>query len=217
MDVFWNRQSVFSQVKSVLIFSLTCSFIRIRPISNKGCSRKTKERYPDWSFNFTFRDIDYVLSLSNSTFDDFIGRIYPYELEIKDTTDTARCAWHLDLHFEIDSEDRFKTQLYETRDDFNFPIVNFPFIFSTIPVALSYGVCISQLMRYSRAWVSNRNFFDREVLLTRMLLNQGFLLVKFNSSLRKYVPKVVGTSWSFPHSCLITRFVTWVTRRVPLV
>jgi hypothetical protein len=32
--------------------------------------------------------------------------IYPIELEIKDTTDTMRFASYLDLHIEIDSDDR---------------------------------------------------------------------------------------------------------------
>jgi hypothetical protein len=41
------------------------------------------------SFNFTFRYIDNVLSLNNSRFGDFVDRIYPIELEIKDTTDTS--------------------------------------------------------------------------------------------------------------------------------
>jgi len=43
-------------------------------------------------FNFTFRYTDDVLSLNNSKFDDFVDRIYPTELEIKDTTDTYRSA-----------------------------------------------------------------------------------------------------------------------------
>jgi len=44
------------------------------------------------SFNFTFRYIDDVLSLKNSRFGDFVDRIYPIDLEIKDTTDTDRSA-----------------------------------------------------------------------------------------------------------------------------
>jgi hypothetical protein len=40
------------------------------------------------SFNFTLRHLDDVHSLNNSRFGDFIDRIYPIELEIKDTTDT---------------------------------------------------------------------------------------------------------------------------------
>jgi hypothetical protein len=71
------------------------------------------------------------------------------------------------------------------------------------------------------------------LLLARKLLNPGFLLVKLKSWLRKfygwplwnicvtndhgYVPLVVNTCRSFPHSQLITGFVTRLTRRVPLV
>jgi hypothetical protein len=54
--------------------------------------------------NFTFRYIDVVLSFNNSKFDDFVNRIYAVELEMKDTTDTARSASYLDLHPKIDSE-----------------------------------------------------------------------------------------------------------------
>jgi hypothetical protein len=38
-----------------------------------------------------------------------------------------------------------RTKLYDKRDDFNFPIVNFPFICSNIPAAPAYGVYISHL------------------------------------------------------------------------
>ena len=87
------------------------------------------------SFNFTFRYIDDVLSLNNSRFGDFDDRIYPIELEIKDTTDTDKSASYLDLHLAIDSVGWIRTKLYDKRDDFNFPIVNFPFICSNIPAA----------------------------------------------------------------------------------
>ena len=49
------------------------------------------------SFNFTFRYIDDVLSLNNSRFGNFVDRIYPIELEIKDTTDTDRLLHTLKL------------------------------------------------------------------------------------------------------------------------
>jgi hypothetical protein len=55
------------------------------------------------SSNFTFRYIDDVLSLNDSRFSDFVNRIYPNELEIKDTTDTEMYASYLDLRLEIDS------------------------------------------------------------------------------------------------------------------
>jgi hypothetical protein len=101
-------------------------------------------------------------------------------LSLKYTTDTDRFASYLDLHLEIDSEGWLRTKLYDKRDDFNFPIVNFPF--SNIPAAPAYGVYICQLIRYSRACGSYHDFLDRGFLLTRKLLNQGFLLVKLKSS-----------------------------------
>jgi hypothetical protein len=42
------------------------------------------------------------------------------------------------------------------------------------------------LMRYSRSCGSYQDFLDRGLLLTRKLLNQGFLLVNLKSSLRTF-------------------------------
>ena len=115
--------------------------------------------------------------------------------------------------------------------------MNFPFICSNIPAAPAYGVYISHMIRYSRACGSYQDVLDRGLLLTKKLLNQGFLLVKLKSSLENvygrhhdsvdrygisvsndhgYVPLVANSSRSFPHSTLITGFVTILTRRVPL-
>jgi hypothetical protein len=101
-----------------------------------------------------------------------------------DITYTDKSALYLDLLLEIDSLGRLRTKLYDKRDDFNFPIVNFPC--SNIPAAPAYGVYISQLIRDSRACGSYQDFLDRGLLLTRKLLNQGFHLVKLKSSLRKF-------------------------------
>ena len=103
------------------------------------------------SFNFTFHFINDVLSVNNCKFGDFVDGIYPIELEIKNTTDTDRSTSYLDLHLEIDIEGRLRTKLYDKGDDFNFPIVNFPFMCSNIPAAPAYGVYISQMIRYARA------------------------------------------------------------------
>jgi hypothetical protein len=65
--------------------------------------------------------------LNNSRFGDYLHRIYPNELEVNDTTDSEKSASYLDLHLEIDNEGSLKTKLYNKRDDFNFPIVSFPF------------------------------------------------------------------------------------------
>jgi hypothetical protein len=103
------------------------------------------------------------------------------EIEIKDTTDTDRSASYLAQQLEIYREGRLRMKPYDKSDDFNFPIVNFPFICSKITAAFAYGVYISQLIRYSRACG-----YYRGLLLTRKLLNQGLILVKLKSSLRTF-------------------------------
>jgi hypothetical protein len=90
----------------------------------KGILKKNEKKLSQ-SFNFTFRYIDDVLSINNSRLSHFVDRIYPIELEIKDSTDTDRSASYIDLCLEIDKEGRLRTKLYDKKDDFNFPSVNF--------------------------------------------------------------------------------------------
>ena len=100
---------------------------------------KKNEKKLALSFNFTFLYTDDVLLLNNSRLCDFVDRIYPIELQIKDTTDTARSISYLDLHLEIDNEGRLRTKLYDKRDYLKIPNVNFPFICSNFPA----GLCCS--------------------------------------------------------------------------
>ena len=104
------------------------------------------KKYVAQNFNFTYRYIDDVLSLNNHTFGANI--IYPGELEIKDTIDynVLLCIQTLNLNF--DTQERLQVKLYDKRDNFNFPIVNFPFLCSNIPASPAYGVFVSQLIRY---------------------------------------------------------------------
>jgi hypothetical protein len=88
-----------------------------------GIKKKTEKKLAiARPFNFTFRYIDDVLSLNNSRFGDFLDRIYPIGLETKNTTDTDRTASYLDLHFEIDSEGRFTSKLYDKEIISIFPL-----------------------------------------------------------------------------------------------
>ena len=81
---------------------------------------KKNEKKLARSFDFTFRYINDVLSLNDYRFVDFGDRIYPIELDIKDTTYTNSSASYLDLQLEMDSEGRLRKKPYDKRDDFNF-------------------------------------------------------------------------------------------------
>ena len=102
-------------------------------------------------FNFTYRYNDDVLSINNPEFENYLGQMYPVELEIKDTTESNTSASYLDLLLSIGRDGQLHTSIYDKRDDFNFHITNFPFLSSNIPTSPAYGVFTSQLIRYARA------------------------------------------------------------------
>ena len=126
------------------------------------------------------------ISLNNPYVSQYSHLIYPSELEIKDTTDTRRTASNIYLLLDIDTEGRLHTKIYDKRDDFNFPIINFPFLSSKIPSAPSYGVNISQLIRYARACSHYTDFIYRSVLLAQKLLQKNCKDDKFKMTLRKF-------------------------------
>ena len=64
------------------------------------------------------------------------------------TTDTE--APFLDLHLSI-AYGFVSSKIYDKRDDFDFDIiVNFPFLDGDVPCRASYGVYMSQLIRFAR-------------------------------------------------------------------
>ena len=145
-----------------------------------------KEKKIASQFNFTYRYIDSVLSINNPDFENYLGQIYPAELEIKDTTDSNASASYLDLFLSIESNGQMPTSLYDKSDDFNFHITNFPFLSSNIPSSPAYGVFISQLIRYARACSSYECFILRAARLSSKLLGQGYVMELLKSSLRKF-------------------------------
>ena len=142
-------------------------------------------------FNFTYRYIDDVLSINNHDFENYLGQMYPPELEIKDTTESNTSASYSDLLLSIGRDGQLHTFLYDKRDDFNFHITNFPFLSSNILSLPAYGVFISQLIRYARASSSYECFILRAVRLSNKLLGQGYVKERLRSSIRKFYGRYV--------------------------
>ena len=113
------------------------------------------------------------MSLNKLQFAEYLEFIYPSELEIKETTETAASSSYLDCYLYIDNG-KLTTRLYDKQGDFNFPIVNVPFLSSNIPSASAYGVDISQLVRYARACLNYHDFMERRKVLTTKLLSQEY-------------------------------------------
>ena len=102
----------------------------------------------------------YIDDLSVGNFPDFrehIYKIYPRELEIKPESNNPKEVAFLDLKMKINNS-QLTFSIYDKRDDFNFAIVNFPYMDSCIPKKSALGVFYSQLIRYFRLNSSFVNF-----------------------------------------------------------
>ena len=83
------------------------------------------------------------------------------------TSDTeAPC---LDLHLSI-SNGFISSKIYDKRDDFDFDMVNVPFLGGDVPLSTSYRVYNSHLIRFARVSSRVADFNARNKSLTAKLL-----------------------------------------------
>ena len=89
------------------------------------------------------------------------------------------------MHLSI-SNDIVSTKTYDKRDDFDFEIVNFPFLDGDVPRSTSYGVYISQPIRFARASSYVADFNTCNKLLTQKLPKQGYRYHKLGKTFSKF-------------------------------
>ena len=105
---------------------------------------------------------------------------------------------------------------------YNFEIINFPFLDGDVTLCLSYGVYISQLIRFTRVCSNVDDFNTRNLFLTAKLLKQGYryhkirkafsksyhrhsqLIVKYNIGLKTLLPQ--GISEAIFYDDLVYKF-----------
>ena len=105
----------------------------------------------------------------------------------------------MDLNLCI-SKSTVSTKIYDKRDDFNFDLVNlvnFPFLAGDVPRRTSYGVYISQLIRFTRASSNLSDFNCRNKALTAKLLTQGYRYFKLRKAFSKFYRR---------HSALVEKY-----------
>ena len=138
------------------------------------------------AFNTTSRYLDDTLNINNVYFDNMVSQLYPSELRLNKANASDTEAAFLDLHLSI-SDDIVSTKIYDKRDDFDFEIVNFPFLDGDVPRSTSYGVYISQLIPFARASSYVADFNTRNKLLTQKLLKQGYRYHKLRKTFSKFI------------------------------
>ena len=78
------------------------------------------------------------------------------------------------------------TKIYDKRNDFDFEIFNFPFSDGDVPRSTSYGVYISQFIRFARTSSYVIDFNTRNKVLTKKLLKQGYQYHKLRKTFSKF-------------------------------
>ena len=136
------------------------------------------------AFNTTSRYLDDILNINDVYCDNMVSQIYPSELQLNKAYTPDTEAGFLDLNLSI-SNDIVSTKIYDKRDDFDFEIVNIPFLDGDVPRSTSYGVYISQLIRFARASSYVADFNTRNNLLTQKLLKQGYQYHKLRKTFSK--------------------------------
>ena len=111
--------------------------------------------------------------------------LYPPELQLNKGNSSDTEAPFLDLHLSI-SNGFVSFTIYDKRDDFDFHIVNFPFLDGNVPHRPSYGVYISQLIRLARVCSHVDDFDIRNKCLTAKLLKQGYRYHKLRTDFSKF-------------------------------
>jgi len=150
---------------------------------------KQKDFSTLYKFNKCHRYIDDLLAVNNDgILDDFKGRIYPPELELNCEDKSDQEVNYLDLHLKVNNS-TIEYRLFDKRDNFGFEIVNFPDLSGNIPTNQSYGVFISQLVRYSRCCQKFVDFKSRTVALVNRLLKQNFKFGKLCKTFRRFSSK----------------------------
>ena len=129
--------------------------------------------------------LEEISNFNNGYFDIMVCQIYPSELQLNKANTSDSEGAFLDLHLSF-SNDIVSTKNYDKRDDFDFKIVNFPVLDGDVPRSTSYGVYISQLIRFARASTYVANFNTRNKLLTQKLNKQGYRYHKLCKTFSKF-------------------------------
>ena len=87
--------------------------------------------------------------IDNPEFAEHIPYIYPRELQLNKANTSDKETFFLDLNMKVIGS-KIYTSVYDKRDDFGFPIVNFPWLSGDVPRLPSYGIYISQLVQFAR-------------------------------------------------------------------
>ena len=112
-----------------------------------------------------------------------VNQIYPPEPHLNKANITDTEAPCLDLSI---ANGFGSSKLYNERDDFDFDTVNFPFLDGDVPRRASYGVYISQLIRFASVCNHVADLNTRHKCLNAKFIQQGYRYHKLRKTFSKF-------------------------------
>ena len=132
--------------------------------------------------NDTSRYLDDIFTIDNPESEKYFSDIYPAELQLNKANTSDKETSFLDLNIKVD----IHTSVYDKRDDFGFPIGFFPWLSGDVPRLPSYGIYISQLVRFARCCTSVLDFQSNNLQITSKLLTQVYRYHKLRKTSGKF-------------------------------
>ena len=124
-------------------------------------------------FDDTFRYLDDIFTIDNPDFEKHIPDIFGAELQLSEAKTSDKETSFFDLNIKVLGSD-IHTSVYDKHDEFGFPIINFPGLSGDfLRLLQSYGIYISQLVRFARCCSSVLDFYSKNLQITSELLTQG--------------------------------------------
>ena len=136
---------------------------------------------------FRYQD-DCLLGNDGGVFSEHFKHIYPSEMVLENTNISRDKCTFLDLTISI-YKGKFTYRSYDKRNDFGFTIVNYPNLAGNIPTASSYGVFVSQLVRFCDINQSHKHFITDVRNMTAKFLKQGYDLITLRKKYKNFCQK----------------------------
>ena len=127
-----------------------------------------------------------IFTIDNPGFEKHISDIYPAELQVNKANTSDKETSFLDLNMKVIGSD-IPTSVYDKRDDFGFPIINYPWLSGDVPGLPSYGFYISQLVRFAGCWTGVFDINSWVLQVASELLARSYRYHKHRKTFGKFL------------------------------
>ena len=114
------------------------------------------------------RYIDDIACVNVQNFSEIAKEIYPKDIPLEGNSSDGFRDVFLDLDIQV-TNDRFCIKVYHKINEFNFEVVNYPFLDSNISETIGYNTFLSQILRFGRICSKFQDFASRNKFIYNKL------------------------------------------------